>query len=95
MSVDIEAVRRIAHLSRIRVSEEEMPHLQDEINAILKFVDALQAVDIEGVEPMTSVTPMRLPMRDDVVTDGEILDEILANAPLPEDGFFLVPKVIE
>lgn len=95
MSVDIEAVRRIAHLSRIRVSDEEMPHLRDEINTILTFVDALQAVDVEGVEPMTSVTPMRLPMREDVVTDGEIVDKILANAPLTEDGFFLVPKVIE
>lgn len=95
MSVDLDAVRRIAHLSRIRVSEGEMPHLQNEINAILKFVDALQAVDVEGVEPMTSVLPMRLPMRDDVVTDGDIADKVLANAPLTEDGFFLVPKVIE
>ena len=95
MAVDLDAVRRIAHLSRIRVSEDEMPHLQNEINAILKFVDALQAVDVEGVEPMTSVLPMRLPMREDVVTDGDIADKVLANAPLTEDGFFLVPKVIE
>jgi aspartyl-tRNA(Asn)/glutamyl-tRNA(Gln) amidotransferase subunit C len=95
MSVDLNAVRRIAHLARIGVSEEEMPHLQGEINAILKFVEALQAVDVEGVEPMTSVIPMRLPMRDDVVTDGDIVDKVLANAPLTEDGFFLVPKVIE
>lgn len=95
MSVDLSAVRRIAHLSRISVSDEDMPHLQDEINAILKFVDALQAVDVEGVEPMTSVIPMRLPMRDDVVTDGDIADKVLVNAPLTEDGFFLVPKVIE
>jgi aspartyl-tRNA(Asn)/glutamyl-tRNA(Gln) amidotransferase subunit C len=95
MPVDLDAVRRIAHLSRIGVSDDEMPHLQDEINAILKFVDALQAVDVEGVEPMTSVLPMRLPMREDVVTDGDIADKVLANAPLTEDGFFLVPKVIE
>jgi aspartyl-tRNA(Asn)/glutamyl-tRNA(Gln) amidotransferase subunit C len=95
MSVDLEAVRRIAHLARIRVSEAEAPHLQAEINAILKFVDALEAVDVDGVEPMTSVIPMCLPMREDLVTDGEIPAKVLANAPLSEDGFFLVPKVIE
>ena len=95
MPVDLSAVRRIAHLARIRVSDEETPHLQNEINAILKFVEALSEVDVEGVEPMTSVTPMRLPMREDVVTDGGIAQKVLANAPLSEDGFFLVPKVIE
>ncbi len=95
MSVDLDAVRRIAHLARIGVSDAEIPHLQDEINAILKFVDALTEVDVEGVEPMTSVTPMTLPMREDVVTDGDIAKDVLANAPLTEDGFFLVPKVIE
>ena len=95
MSVDLSEVRRIAHLARIGVSEAEIPNLQGEINAILKFVKALEQVDVEGVEPMTSVIPMRLPMRDDVVTDGGIADEVLANAPLTEDGFFLVPKVIE
>jgi len=95
MSVDLNAVRRIAHLARIGVSEEETPHLQGEINAILKFIEALEAVDVEGVEPMTSVIPMKLPMREDVVTDGGIVDKVLANAPLTEDGFFLVPKVIE
>ena len=95
MSIDLNAVRRIAHLARIDVDDAEAPHLQDEINAILKFVEALNAVDVEGVEPMTSVIPMRLPMREDVVTDGEIASLVLANAPLTEDGFFLVPKVIE
>jgi aspartyl-tRNA(Asn)/glutamyl-tRNA(Gln) amidotransferase subunit C len=95
MSVDLSAVRRIARLARIGVSEVEIGRLQGEINAILRFVQALEAVDVEGVEPMTSVIPMRLPMRDDVVTDGEIADKVLANAPLTEDGFFLVPKVIE
>jgi len=95
MSVDLNAVRRIAHLARIEVSEAETPHLQDEINAILKFVEALDTVDVEGVEPMTSVTPMRLPMRDDIVTDGDIALKVLANAPQTEDGFFVVPKVIE
>jgi aspartyl-tRNA(Asn)/glutamyl-tRNA(Gln) amidotransferase subunit C len=95
MSVDLDAVRRIAHLARIGVNEVEIPHLQGEINAILRFVQALEAVDIEGVEPMTSVLPMRLPMREDVVTDGEIAGKVLANAPATEDGFFVVPKVIE
>ncbi len=95
MSVDQAEVRRIAHLARIAVTDAEVPHLQSEINAILSFVEALSAVDVSGVEAMTSVIPMRLPMRDDVVTDGEIEPAILANAPLAEDGFFVVPKVIE
>ncbi len=95
MSVDLAAVRRIAHLARIAVSDAEAPHLQNEINAILSFVEALNEVDVQGVEPMTSVIPMKLPMREDVVTDGGIPSLVLANAPLTEDGFFLVPKVIE
>ena len=95
MSVDQATVRRIAHLARIAVTDEQVPHLQGEINAILSFVEALGAVDVEGVEPMTSVIPMKLPMRADVVTDGEIGRLILANAPLAEDDFFLVPKIIE
>jgi aspartyl-tRNA(Asn)/glutamyl-tRNA(Gln) amidotransferase subunit C len=95
MSVDQATVRRIAHLARIAVTDEEVPHLQGEINAILSFVEALGAVDVEGVEPMTSVIPMKLPMRADVVTDGEIGRLVLANAPLTEGDFFLVPKIIE
>ena len=95
MSVDLNTVRRIAHLARIAVSEAEISHLQGEINAILKFVEALDEVDVEGVEPMTSVIPMRLPMREDVVADRDIASLVLANAPLTEDGFFVVPKVIE
>ena len=95
MAVDLSAVRRIAHLARIEVTEAETPHLRGEINAILKFVEALDAVDVDGVEPMTSVIPMRLPMREDVVTDGGIAPLVLANAPMTEDGFFVVPKVIE
>ena len=95
MSVDLAAVRRIAHLARIAVGEAELPHLQGEINAILSFVEQPGEVDVEGVEPMTSVIPMKLPMREDVVTDGEIPSLVLANAPLTEDGFFLVPKVVE
>ena len=95
MSVDQAIVRRIAQLARIAVSDEEVPHLEGELNAILAFVEELGAVDVTGVEPMTSVIPMKLPMRADVVTDGEIERLVLANAPLTEDDFFLVPKVIE
>ena len=95
MSVDQAAVRRIARLARIAVTDTEVPHLQNEINAILAFVAELDAVDVSGVEPMTSVIPMKLPMREDVVNDGEIAAKVLANAPLTEDGFFVVPKVVE
>jgi aspartyl-tRNA(Asn)/glutamyl-tRNA(Gln) amidotransferase subunit C len=95
MSVDLAIVRRIAQLARIAVSDEEVPHLEGELNAILSFVEELGAVDVTDVEPMTSVIPMKLPMRADVVTDGEIESLVLANAPLTEDDFFLVPKVIE
>ena len=95
MSVDQVIVRRIAQLARIAVSDEEVPHLEGELNAILAFVEELGAVDVTGVEPMTSVIPMKLPLRADVVTDGEIERLVLANAPLTEDDFFLVPKVIE
>jgi aspartyl-tRNA(Asn)/glutamyl-tRNA(Gln) amidotransferase subunit C len=95
MSVDLATVRRIAHLARIRVSEEEAPYLQNEINSILSFVEELNAVDVEGVEPMTSVLPMTMKKRVDVITDGAIVDKVLGNAPAREDGFFVVPKVIE
>jgi aspartyl-tRNA(Asn)/glutamyl-tRNA(Gln) amidotransferase subunit C len=95
MSVDLATVRRIAHLARISVSEAEAPYLQNELNAILDFVEELNAVDVEGVEPMTSVLPMRMKKRVDEVTDGYMVEKILANAPAREDGFFVVPKVIE
>jgi aspartyl-tRNA(Asn)/glutamyl-tRNA(Gln) amidotransferase subunit C len=95
MSVDQAEVRRIARLARIAVKDDEVADLQGEINAILSFVEALGAVNVEGVEPMTSVIPMKLPMRKDIVTDGAIEQKVLANAPLAEDDFFLVPKVIE
>ena len=95
MSVDAQTVRRIARLARIAVAEDEVAHLQDELNAILAFVEQLAEVDVAGVEPMTSVTPMELRQRADAVTDGGIVDQILANAPATEDGFFLVPKVVE
>ena len=94
MSVDAATVRRIAHLARIAVADDEVEHLQGEINAVLAFVEQLQ-VNVDGVEPMTSVTPMKLKQRGDVVTDGGIADDIVKNAPATEDNFFLVPKVVE
>ena len=81
MSVDAATVRRIAHLARIAVAEQEVPHLQGELNAILAFVEQLSEVNVEDVEPMTSVTPMEMKKRPDVVNDGEIADEVVANAP--------------
>jgi aspartyl-tRNA(Asn)/glutamyl-tRNA(Gln) amidotransferase subunit C len=95
MSVDAATVRRIAHLARIAVKEDEVPHLQGELNAILAFVEQLSEVNIDEVEPMTSVIPIEMKKRKDVVTDGEIPDKVLANAPATEDHFFLVPKVVE
>lgn len=95
MSVDQATVRRIAHLARIRVADEEVPPLQGELNAILDFVAQLDAVNIEGVEPMTSVTPMRMKKRADVVNDGFMADQVTANAPAADDHFFTVPKVVE
>ncbi len=95
MSVDQETVRRIARLARIAVSDDDVPHLQGELNAILAFVEQLGEVDVTGVEPMTSVTPMAMKMREDGITDGDRPADIVANAPASEDGFFLVPKVVE
>lgn len=95
MSVDQATVRRIAHLSRIAVAEGEVAHLQQELNSILAFVEELNAVDVEGVEPMTSVLPMQMKKREDKITDGYIAEKVVANAPATEDHFFLVPKVIE
>jgi len=95
MSVDAATVRRIAHLARIAVRDDEVPHLQGELNAMLAFVEQLSGVGIEGVEPMTSVTPMEMKKRADVVNDGEIADDIVKNAPATESHFFLVPKVVE
>ena len=95
MSVDDDTVRRIAHLARIAVDDKEIDHLRGELNAILAFVEQLSEVDVEGVEPMTSVTPMQMKKRDDVVTDGGNAEAIVKNAPATEDHFFLVPKVVE
>ncbi len=95
MSVDADTVRRVAHLARIAVAEDEAEHLRGELNAILAFVEELAGVDVEGIEPMTSVTPMAMRMRKDEVSDGGIADAVMANAPAREDHFFLVPKVVE
>ena len=95
MSVDAATVRRIAHLARIAVAESEVPHLQGELNAMLAFVEQLSEVNVDGIEPMTSVTPMAMKKRHDAVTDGNDAEAVLKNAPQSEDNFFLVPKVVE
>ena len=95
MSVDAQTVRRIAHLARIAVSDDEVSHLQGELNTILAWVEQLAEVNVEGVEPMTSVTPMTMKMRADEVTDGDKVADVVKNAPMSDDNFFLVPKVIE
>lgn len=95
MSVDAATVRRIAHLARIAVEDSEVEHLRGEINAILAFVEQLSEVKVDGVEPMTSVTPMQMTWREDAVTDGGQPEAILKNAPATQDNFFLVPKVVE
>ena len=95
MSVDTTTVRRIAHLARIAVKDDEVEHLKDELNGILAFVEQLSEVDVEGVEPMTSVTPMAMKKRSDVVNDGDNADAVLRNAPATENNYFLVPKVVE
>ena len=95
MSVDLATVKRVAHLARIAVSEDEAQRMAGELNAILGFVEQLIEVDVEGVEPMTSVSPMAMKKRQDVVTDGDKAADIVANAPATEENFFLVPKVVE
>ena len=95
MSVDQQTVKRVARLARLKVKDEDVPKLSQELNAILGFIEQLNEVDVSGVEPMTSVTPMRLKRRTDEVTDGGIQAQILANAPDAREGFFAVPKVIE
>ncbi len=95
MSVDSQTVKRVAHLARIRVSDAEAEALKGELNAILGFVEQLNEVDVSGVEPMTSVMPMTMKKRADQVTDGGKADDIVANAPMVEDHYFLVPKVVE
>src|SRR5262245_16446124 len=95
MAVDAASVRRIAHLARIAVADEEVEHLRGELNAMLAFIEQLSEVKVEGVEPMTSVTPMTMKKRADAVTDGGIAKDIVRNAPMSEDNYFVVPKVVE
>jgi aspartyl-tRNA(Asn)/glutamyl-tRNA(Gln) amidotransferase subunit C len=95
MSIDKETARRVAHLARIEVAEDDLGPLAAELSAILGFMEELNEVDIAGVEPMTSVTPMKLRWRADVVTDGGERERVLANAPDARSGFFTVPKVVE
>lgn len=95
MSVSKEDVRKVAHLSRIAVSDEKLDALASELTGILGWIEQLNEVDIEGVDPMTSVVETELPMREDVVSDGNIQDQVLANAPKSDEGFFVVPKAVE
>lgn len=95
MSVDQATVKRVAKLSRIAISEDNLGKMEGELNAILGFVEQLSEVDVEGVEPMTSVTPMEMKKRVDGVTDGAKAQDIVANAPESDDNFFVVPKVVE
>ena len=95
MSVDLQTVKRVAHLARIAVTDEDAERMTGELNAILGFVEQLNEVDVTGVEPMTSVTPMEMKKRPDVVTDGGKAGYIVANAPATDENFFLVPKVVE
>jgi aspartyl-tRNA(Asn)/glutamyl-tRNA(Gln) amidotransferase subunit C len=95
MSVDIATVKRVARLARIAVDEDDAGRMAGELNTILGFVEQLNEVDVTGVEPMTSVIPMEMKKRQDAVTDGNKTADIVANAPATDEGFFLVPKVVE
>ena len=95
MSIDTGTAAKVAKLARIKVEDDQLPALAEEFNRILGFIEQLGEVDVEGVEPMTSVTPQRLKRREDVVTDGDQQDRVLANAPDAREGFFAVPKVVE
>jgi aspartyl-tRNA(Asn)/glutamyl-tRNA(Gln) amidotransferase subunit C len=95
MAVDQDTVRRIARLARIRIPEEDVAVYEAELNNILRWIEQLNALDVSGVEPLTSVVEMNLKQRDDIVTDGECADDILANAPAAQDHYFVVPKVVE
>ena len=95
MSIDTDTARRVAKLARIRVEKADLPALAGELSGILTFMEQLNEVNVDGVEPMTSVTPMRLKRRKDTVTDGNIQTAVLKNAPDAREGFFAVPKVVE
>lgn len=95
MAIDRDVARRVAHLARIEVAESDLDGVAQELSSIIDLMDQLAAVDVEGVEPMFSVTPLAPHWREDVVTDGGRRDDVLANAPETRDGFFAVPKVVE
>lgn len=95
MSIDTDTARKVAKLARIKVSDDALPALAEEFNTILGFIEQLQEVDVDGIEPMVSVTPQRLKRRTDGVTDGDQQDKVLKNAPDAREGFFAVPKVVE
>ena len=95
MSIDVETARRVAKLARIQVDQGDLPALAVELSNILGFMEQLNEVNVDGVEPMTSVTPMRLKRRADAVTDGDQQAAVLKNAPDAREGFFAVPKVVE
>lgn len=95
MTVTTDDVRKVANLARIAIPEDRVAPMTDELNGILKWIEQLSEVDVDGVEAMTSVVEAALPMRKDEITDGNIQDKVLANAPRSEDGFFVVPKVVE
>jgi aspartyl-tRNA(Asn)/glutamyl-tRNA(Gln) amidotransferase subunit C len=95
MSIDQNTAAKVAKLARIKVEDDALPALAQEFNTILGFIEQLNEVDVEGVEPMTSVTPQRLKRRQDVVTDGDMPEKVLKNAPDAREGFFAVPKVVE
>ncbi len=95
MAIDAEDVRKVARLARIAVSEDALEPMAKELNDIMQWIEQLQEVDTDGVQPMTSVVARALPLRDDVVVDGGDASRVLANAPRTTDGFFIVPKVVE
>jgi len=95
MSLDKEAVINIANLARIKVLEENLDHLARELSSIVDWVEQLNSVDTDGVEPLASVVDVTLPLREDKISDGDCRDKVLANGPEVEDGCFAVPKVIE
>jgi len=95
MAIDAATVRRVAHLARIKTPEDRLEPLADELNGILAWIEQLNEVDVDGVEPMTSNVAQPLRLRDDVVTDGSKVADVLGNAPRSADGFFVVPKVVE
>ena len=95
MSIDTKTAAKVAHLARIRVEDDALPALAQEFNNILGFIEQLNEVNVDGVEPMTSITPMRLKRREDVVTDGNMPEKVMSNAPDAREGFFAVPKVVE